>query len=170
MTLEEFAKECMMTLEEFAKVCMIRIVEEHAEAPAQALEPWRRHRLWLYTHGLEKFDLPELELRNVHPFWSEEAASQLTEWAYKCSRRPYGFGEPVREGQENTREEMGLPPLEMAPFEIQTLAGLHVTVRLTRSTSDHWHGHRTGCLWVRLRGLEMGCSCCECGSGAGTVH
>jgi len=132
-----------MTEEEFAEAVVVRIVVDDDDT----LE----RRLWLYTHGLAAHGLPELEMRDVHPFWAYAAFSALNHWGSLFASSPV-----------QARSQ---------PITIDTLDGIYVTARLESSKHPHWAEHATGCLAIVLRSLELGCSVCdEHGSAPGTVH
>lgn len=79
---------------------------------------------WVYTRGMEMFNLPNLEVRNIPLFLWRSAGSMLMEVAdYMLNEKPIKAGETMQLGHAFLKFEVGKPnlPEEAEHYEHEML-------------------------------------------------
>jgi len=92
---------------------------------------------WVHTVGMDQFDRPELELRNVPALWVGAACRELNTWA------AYSVDTEIKAEQN-----------------LETGAAVPILVRTTVSSAEHWAEHPTGALTLSVLRVGFTCECC----------
>lgn len=106
----------------------IRIAPERGTLVSPQGEMSRAVQFWLFTHGLDAFGLPELEIRNVPCLWMEAAAVELKTWAALAI------------------EQEGLPVNKALVHP----GGRHYEIRFVPSEDPLWQSRGMTCLTLEL--------------------
>ena len=94
-----------MTFDEFQSKVTVQIVPEQPEHPDPRGGFTGEQTFWLHTVGMDKFDRPEMEMREVPGLFVTAAGGYLNMWSYHSVER-----HEIPE-DENLMDESGVFPI-----------------------------------------------------------